>query len=704
MDKATKAKVLQAAISKLKKSHGEDVLLDTTKPVEYEVIPSGSLLFDQATGIGGIPMAKITEIFGENSVGKCLTKDTYIDTPQGVLTIEEIFRLNGEEPLTTTKEKEISYPLYNEKGEVEDTTHFTWNGERKILKVTTQSGNEIKITFNHPLRVLTESGIVWVEGKDLKIGDYLVLPRKNLDLKLSEPVEDLEAELLGYLIADGTISYSGKVSLSNTDPCVVARYKEITSKIFNKEPLIYPNNTMDVSCKELVEPFYNRFDITEFPCLARDKRIPLSIRTGSFNSRREFIRAYAELEANISSRHIEIVSASKELLKQFKYILQADYDILSTLKPKLVQLDTWEEPREFHRLTITGGSYLSYLAYIGFRTKGNLEALKETCEIKDSPTYYDPIVSIEELDPEPTFDFSMSSTASFIANGIASHNTSWAYSLCSQAQKKYPDRMVLYVDIEAAVSLDYMQQFGVDTSPEKFMIASPNSAEEAFDIMETMVDTGLFSLVIYDSVGASLTTDQIEKGISQNTMASLAKRMSVGCNKMKNSAKEANTAVVFINQVYSSMSLYGNSTTTKGGKALPYTASLRIQLSKRDLINSDEDKEDIIGQVLKFKFVKNKVGKPYQEGETVLYFGKGFDQIYEIVDLAVQYGIIQKGGAWFNFEVPEKKGSKKMVPMKFQGKDKVLEYLRNDPMGFEYIKGLVTDRFSTAKVIDENGY
>lgn len=70
MDKATKAKLLQAAITKLKKSHGEDVLLDTTNPIKYEVIPSGSLLFDQATGIGGIALAKITEIYGENSVGK----------------------------------------------------------------------------------------------------------------------------------------------------------------------------------------------------------------------------------------------------------------------------------------------------------------------------------------------------------------------------------------------------------------------------------------------------------------------------------------------------------------------------------------------------------------------------------------------------------------------------------------------------------
>lgn len=286
--------------------------------------------------------------------------------------------------------------------------------------------------------------------------------------------------------------------------------------------------------------------------------------------------------------------------------------------------------------------------------------------------------------------------------------SSWAYSLCAQAQKKYPDRMVLYVDIESAVSLDYMQQFGVDISPDKFMIASPNSAEEGFDIMETMIDTGLFSLVVYDSVGASLTIDQIEKGVDQNTMASLAKKMSVGCNKIKNSVKVANTAVVFINQVYSSMAMYGSPTATKGGKALPYVASMRIQLSKRDLINSESNKEDVVGQALRFKFIKNKLGKPYQEGETVLYFGKGFDQTYEVVDLAVQYGIIGKGGAWFNFEVPEKEGSSKMVPMKFQGRDKVLEYFRNDSMGFNYIKDIVIQKFSsstsTTPVADEDGY
>ena len=773
MDKATKAKLLQAAITKLKKSHGEDVLLDTTNPIKYEVIPSGSLLFDQATGIGGIALAKITEIYGENSVGKCLTKDTYIDTPQGLMTIEEIFNSEGEQTFTVTKTKPIVYPLYNEKGQIENTTHFTWNGKRKVLKITTRSGTEVKVTHNHPLRTLsTNCNIVWTKGQSLSIGDYLVLPFKNNPLKDEIPRGNLEAEFLGYLVADGAIHDNGSIRFSNTDPCVIERFDYIAKQLFNKVPSVYANHTRQFNSKD-VPSFYERYSIRTFPLKSKDKDIPLVIRQADFNTRREFIRAYMELDSHLSSKGIEVVSASKELLTQLKYLLQADYNIISKLTIKPVQLEGWDEPKDYWRLHITGKSFERYLQYIGYRTKARLDIvngidafsitlfdglpngsvlaedfvnslsfyenkqfnfkvksltshfwydLLETVKEGDGDQYlknkitdllenyfYDPIVAIEELpEKQSTFDFSMEHSASFIANGIASHNTSWAYSLCAQAQKKYPDRMVLYVDIESAVSLDYMQQFGVDISPDKFMIASPNSAEEGFDIMETMIDTGLFSLVIYDSVGASLTIDQIEKGMDQNTMASLAKKMSVGCNKIKNSVKVANTAVVFINQVYSSMAMYGSPTATKGGKALPYVASMRIQLSKRDLIASESNKEDVVGQAFRFKFIKNKLGKSYQEGGTILYFGKGFDQTYEVVDLAVQYGIIGKGGAWFNFEVPEKEGSSKMVPMKFQGKDKVLEYFRNDSMGFNYIKDIVIQKFSsstsTTPVADEDGY
>lgn len=265
--------------------------------------------------------------------------------------------------------------------------------------------------------------------------------------------------------------------------------------------------------------------------------------------------------------------------------------------------------------------------------------------------------------------------------------SSWCFSLVAQAQKKYPNEKVLFVDIEQAGDLNYMRKFGIDTNNENFIFTQPDSAEEGLTIVETFVDTGLFSLVIYDSIGASLTLDQQEKGIDEHTMGSLAKKMSVGGNKIKNSAAKNNTAVVFVNQVYDKMSYMGG-VETKGGKAMKFYASMRIELRKRDLMTSDSNKETIIGQALAFKFIKNKVGQPYQKGEAILYFGKGFDQYSEIVELATQYGLINKGGAWFSFKAVTGED------LKFQGKERVIDYFKNSDQDFDYYQTKVREIFN----------
>ena len=186
--------------------------------------------------------------------------------------------------------------------------------------------------------------------------------------------------------------------------------------------------------------------------------------------------------------------------------------------------------------------------------------------------------------------------------------------------------------------------------------------------------TGLFSLAVLDSVGGSLTADQLAKGMDENTMGSLAKRMSVGCNKIKNVANKTNTSVIMINQIYSKMSLYAsNATETKGGRALKFSASMRIELKKRDLLASEGNKEDIIGQAISYNFRKNKLGRPFISGETILYFGKGFDKTTEIINVAISVGLIERGGAWYNF-VDHLGGAQK-----FQGKDRVIEYLAASP-------------------------
>lgn len=261
-----------------------------------------------------------------------------------------------------------------------------------------------------------------------------------------------------------------------------------------------------------------------------------------------------------------------------------------------------------------------------------------------------------------------------IYGDFSSGKTSTTSSIIAQAQLKYPDKKVLFVDTEQAYDLLYAQQLGVNTDPDSFVFVQPDTIEVALDIMETMMATGLFSLAVLDSVGGSLTADQLAKGMDENTMGSLAKRMSVGCNKIKNVANKTNTAVIMINQIYSKMSLYAsNATETKGGRALKFSASMRIELKKRDLLASEGNKEDIIGQAISYNFRKNKLGRPFISGETILYFGKGFDKTTEIINVAISVGLIERGGAWYNF-VDHLGGAQK-----FQGKDRVIEYLAASP-------------------------
>ena len=261
-----------------------------------------------------------------------------------------------------------------------------------------------------------------------------------------------------------------------------------------------------------------------------------------------------------------------------------------------------------------------------------------------------------------------------IYGDFSSGKTSTTSSIIAQAQAAEPHKKVLFVDTEQAYDLLYAQQLGVNTDPSAFVFVQPDTIEVALDIMETMIETGLFSLAVLDSVGGSLTEDQLAKGMDENTMGSLAKRMSVGCNKIKNIANKTHTAVIMINQIYSKMSTYAsNATETKGGRALKFSASMRIELKKRDLLANENDKEDIIGQAISYTFRKNKLGRPFISGETILYFGKGFDKTTEIINVAISIGLIERGGAWYNFVNSDGEA------MKFQGKERVVEYLSKAP-------------------------
>ena len=269
-----------------------------------------------------------------------------------------------------------------------------------------------------------------------------------------------------------------------------------------------------------------------------------------------------------------------------------------------------------------------------------------------------------------------------------------------EAQKKYPDHMCALVDVEHAYNLDYATKMGLDIDEERFLISQPSSGEEALDTMLKLIESGLFKVVALDSVGGLMTKEQIEKGIGEATMAQVARVLSQSMGKIAQAAKRSGTVVIFINQIRATMNMYGPSETTMGGNALPYWCSVRIKMRKIDVIT---DKDTPIGQTIRTQIIKNKVGTPFGVVDVNLIFFKGFDRQSELVETAIDAGIIERGGAWYYID----KGTD--AEQKFQGKAGVIEYYKNNEDEYDKLLGLLFKSEENAGLefdqnVDTEGY
>lgn len=779
MDLATKKKLLAAATTKLKKAYGDNVILDPEAKTSYKVISSGSMLFDQATGVGGIVLGKVYEIYGAEAVGKstwcfsacaqaqkaypdkmilyidieqaCITGDSLVYLPD-LNTNKKIENLVGQEPfnvMSITKDKNL----------INRQAIAVSKGYRPVYKLLGSKGFSIKATEDH--KILTKEG--FKELKDISKDDIIYTPKYTTNYIEKESFsisleEQAKYRLLGLWIGDGTVK---QPTISCVDNLIEQDLQEM-AKLFNcrlrrdfyslwftsleedrslnvepellKELFINQNKTLSEcayyfnSCSATIKKLLFKYKLVDenydFRFHSMSKRIqrsssyetsdliltPFKNAVTSFLSQFECFKEYSKerfIPENLTRDQLRQVLAgiyladgctvnSDNQKRTLAFYATSSYNLAIDLQTSLLSFgitsrisvnlkkkedNTYYDP--CYNVTFTGvdnfKNFLKYIPIYGYKKERMEKAVEEVLSVDKNTIDNDlielKVKSVEYVGIEKVYDISLLDPSlddyekNFIANNLVIHNC----------------------------NLPYLQSFGVDISPDKFIFCQPSSAEEALTIMEEYVNTSLFSLAIYDSVGASLTLDQLEKGIDQATMGSLAKKMSVGLNKLKNSANTTETALVFVNQVYDKIgtfSAYGTPTETKGGKALKYTASARIQLAKRDLIASEDNKEIISGQVLSFKFVKNKLGQPYQKGETILYFGKGFDEFSEVTDLAIKFDYIHRGGAWFSFK------TKDGTDMKLQGKASVISYLTNTLEDFQYYKDLVINHLKEGKIIE----
>ena len=258
----------------------------------------------------------------------------------------------------------------------------------------------------------------------------------------------------------------------------------------------------------------------------------------------------------------------------------------------------------------------------------------------------------------------------------SSGKTTVALHAVAEVQKK--GGTAAFIDAEHALDPMYASKLGVQI--EDLYISQPDSGEQALEILETLVRSGAIDIVVVDSVAALTPQAEIDGEMGDSHVGLQARLMSQALRKLTAVASKSKCTIIFINQLREKVGvMYGNPEVTTGGKALKFYASVRIDIRKTDAL---KDGTEIVGNHVKAKIVKNKVAPPFKVAEFDILYGTGISSLGCMVDVAVEKGIIQKSGSWFSYN-DEKIG---------QGRERVLEYLRNNADVAEEINAKVREK------------
>ncbi len=225
----------------------------------------------------------------------------------------------------------------------------------------------------------------------------------------------------------------------------------------------------------------------------------------------------------------------------------------------------------------------------------------------------------------------------------SSGKTTLALHIVAQSQKA--GGVCAFVDAEHALDPDYARKIGVKVK--ELLVSQPDTGEQALDIVESLTRSGSIEVIVIDSVAALTPRAEIEGDMGDIQVGSQARLMSKALRKLTAIASNSNTCIIFINQIRMKIGvMFGNPETTSGGNALKFYSSIRIEVRRSAQIKSGDN---IIGNRVNAKIVKNKVAPPFRKAEFDIFYNEGISYEADLVNTGVKYGVIQKSGSWYNY-------------------------------------------------------
>lgn len=247
----------------------------------------------------------------------------------------------------------------------------------------------------------------------------------------------------------------------------------------------------------------------------------------------------------------------------------------------------------------------------------------------------------------------------------------------AEAQKR--GGLAAFIDAEHAFDRSYAERLGIDT--ENLLISQPDNGEQALEIADHLIRSGAIDIIVIDSVAALVPKGELEGEMGDSKMGLQARLMSQALRKLTGTISKTGCACVFINQLREKIGvMFGNPETTTGGNALKFYASVRLDIRRIGQIKESAD--DITGNRVKVKVVKNKVAPPFKVVEFDIMYGRGISKSGEIVDLGVELDVIQKSGSWFSY------GGNKLG----QGRDSVKQLIEDNPELMEELEKKIKDK------------